>query len=967
MSVRPTSRRRSFRRAYDRLAAATDRFATNRRLRVLFVSFVTLGCAVATTAAEGASAAPLVNGAVTVTTIGTVTANSPFSSGQSINIAVAANTTLDAASVNAANAGGQITIEECVAVNGVAPTTPDSNCDGLTSQVTSNLNADGSFTYSDTVGGGPYTVYALPDTVKLFESRAHVPACGLAPNWCILYIGVAPLDFSKPHLFSAPFVVQPNATDSGANPGDGTPLPQSSTSATLSTVTAAPSTAIADGVDSSKITVTLKDTNGAVVTGGKTVTISQGSGHSVVTVGTTSTSTTTSDPTTGQASFTVSDFSAESVTYTIVADGVTLATKPSVAFSAPTVAVSNSTVVASPTAVALGSSATVTVTLLDQGTSPQPVVGKTVQLTAASGHSLISPTTGVTDARGTATFTVSDSSNESVTYTAVDTTDSTPLTGKSASVTFGTVGASAAASTVTASPSTVNTIAIGGTQPTGTVTVTLLGADGTTPIAGKTITLSSPSTHVVIVPAATPNVTDANGRATFTVSDTTAETVIFSAQDSSDAISLSQTAQVDFQTSSVSITNSTIKASTTLDHADGVTPDPITVQLVDQFGQPLAGKAITITAAPSGTARVAPQTVSSAVPAGTTDANGYATFEAYDTTAEVVTYTVVDTTDNVTLSSTLQITFVPGLPQVNNSSLTASPSSVPADGSTASTVTVSLQDHNGNPVPGKLVAISAGGGSSAIASIGATTNSSGQATFSVVDNVAEQVTYSATDVTDSLPLAGEQVAVTFGSPPPVGPSIPFSTLVESAPNVSADGNSAIAVVVILSDGNGIPLSGRTVSLVASAGSSAITPVNNGLTDANGAALFYVRDAVSESVTYTATDATDNVAITGHSVAVTFTDVNGGAYSSPSAIVITHAKASTANRSSAKSTKARHATHAIASTHRTTRKVSTWAGSAKTTRRNASPRRHSPRQGAALPPPISSAGAARPAASSTMTR
>ena len=50
----------------------------------------------------GAQAATLTSGAVTITTIGTVTAGLPFSSGQTIDISVTANTTMDNASLTAA-------------------------------------------------------------------------------------------------------------------------------------------------------------------------------------------------------------------------------------------------------------------------------------------------------------------------------------------------------------------------------------------------------------------------------------------------------------------------------------------------------------------------------------------------------------------------------------------------------------------------------------------------------------------------------------------------------------------------------------------------------------------------------------------------------------------------------------------------------------------------------------------------
>src|ERR1019366_6362021 len=181
------------------------------------------------------------------------------------------------------------------------------------------------------------------------------------------------------------------------------------------------------------------------------------------------------------------------------------------------------------------------------------------------------------------------------------------------------------------------------------------------------------------------------------------------------------------------------------DVADGITPVALSITMEDQFGNPLAGGAVTVTGLPSTTTRIAPLTQSSQVPARTTDMNGVAVFDAYDTTAEPVTYTATDTTDNVVVTQTVSVTFVAGLPQVSESTIGANPTSVPADGTSASTITVTINDHNGNPVPGKTVALTALGGGSTITSVSPVTNSTGVATFTVADTHQEVVTYTAAD------------------------------------------------------------------------------------------------------------------------------------------------------------------------------------------------------------------------------
>ncbi len=139
---------------------------------------------------------------------GTVTPG-PFDSGQSINVVVPAN--------QAFNPDQNINIVECSAPDGVVPTNPI-NCDGNTLQNGAIPNADGSLTFNG------YTVYALPDSVSLGEGTSG-PKCGnTAATECILYIGTDQGDFTQPHLWSQPFLINTDATDSGiVNPGDGTP------------------------------------------------------------------------------------------------------------------------------------------------------------------------------------------------------------------------------------------------------------------------------------------------------------------------------------------------------------------------------------------------------------------------------------------------------------------------------------------------------------------------------------------------------------------------------------------------------------------------------------------------------------------------------------------------------------------------------------------------------------------------
>ena len=158
---------------------------------------------------------------------------------------------------------------------------------------------------------------------------------------------------------------------------------------------------------------------------------------------------------------------------------------------------------------------------------------------------------------------------------------------------------------------------------------------------------------------------------------------------------------------------STVTPATQTVTADGADPAKVTVTLNDTNSVPVSGKTVSLTAG-AGHATVAPSSTGSDV----TDANGQATFNVTDSTAETVTLTAADTTDSLTLTHTTQATFA--TPTVNQSvsTVTANPTQVANDGTTASTITVALKDNsvNGSPAPlvGRTVTLAATGGSSTI-------------------------------------------------------------------------------------------------------------------------------------------------------------------------------------------------------------------------------------------------------------
>src|SRR5665213_3432273 len=160
---------------------------------------------------------------------------------------------------------------------------------------------------------------------------------------------------------------------------------------------------------------------------------------------------------------------------------------------------------------------------------------------------------------------------------------------------------------------------------------------------------------------------------------------------------------------------------------------------------------------------------------GTSDGNtGAVVFTVTDLTQETLVLTATDTTDNVVLADQPVIEFL--VPPAASAGIAASPTSVPPDQTSTSTITVTLKDALNRPTPGKEIALSQGAGHSIVSAPNPSiTDANGQIAFTATDGISEVVTYTAIDVTDSgLPVPGSATVDFTGAatscvgPPPVG-------------------------------------------------------------------------------------------------------------------------------------------------------------------------------------------------------
>ncbi len=190
------------------------------------------------------------------------------------------------------------------------------------------------------------------------------------------------------------------------------------------------------------------------------------------------------------------------------------------------VSATRSTVTALPAEVAADGTAAGSVVVQLRDTLGLPVPGKTVSLSANGGsNAQVSPPSAVTSTdNGAVSFSITDATVESVTLTAVDTSDNLPL----GSVQIAFVPPPAVAGSINAFPSSV----VANGSSSATILVQLQDARGL-PAQGKQVLLRAGASHATIS-GPSPPVTNGFGLIEFTVRNLFAESVTFTAVDVTD-------------------------------------------------------------------------------------------------------------------------------------------------------------------------------------------------------------------------------------------------------------------------------------------------------------------------------------------------------------------------------------------------------------------------------------------------
>jgi cytoskeletal protein CcmA (bactofilin family) len=214
------------------------------------------------------------------------------------------------------------------------------------------------------------------------------------------------------------------------------------------------------------------------------------------------------------------------------------------------------------------------------------------------------------------------------------------------------------------------------------------------------------------------------------------------------------------------------------------------------------------------------------------------------TTLGTITFSTSHTGDTFTVSGGT-ITVV-GPPSATESKITASPTSLTADGVSTTTLTVTARDAQGNPIAGTAVTLSANGSDNTFGPVGGsgTTNASGVFTTTLASTLAQTETITATEGS-----AQETTTVTFAAGPP---SATTSIIAANPTTVRLDGTATTTLTVTVKDAQGNPVGGTAVTLTASGSDNTFLRVG-GMTNASGVFTTTLASTLAQTETVTATE------------------------------------------------------------------------------------------------------------------
>jgi adhesin/invasin len=297
----------------------------------------------------------------------------------------------------------------------------------------------------------------------------------------------------------------------------------------------------------------------------------------------------------------------------------------------------------------------------------------------------------------------------------------------------------------------------------------------------------------------------------------------------------------------VNASESEVEASpATITASSGASATTITVRVRDQFGNPVAGVPVALTADGSGNTLTQPS--------APTDANGVATGRLSATAAGARSVTA--TANGIELEQVVTVTVQAGAPSAATSTAT-----VPASGLAGepTAIEIQLKDALGNPAPGRASAIAITiGGANNVGGVGASDEGGGRYTASYTPQAAG---------TDQVAIAVSDTAIAgspFASQVQPGPSAAAQSSADVPGSVSLFSSFTITVTIRDRFGNVVGHGGDPVELRIDGAPQALTDQGNG--------------------TYTLDIPSFTLSVTTHEVTVTLGGANIGG--SPYSMTVT---------------------------------------------------------------------------------
>jgi hypothetical protein len=628
------------------------------------------------------------------------------------------------------------------------------------------------------------------------------------------------------------------------------------------TIAATPSTNVpADGVTPSQVTVTALDSHGNPIGGVPVSLAGAGSASGSPDVAPSNAVTAPN----GQATFSVTDTTAETVTLTAGYQEIGTPSSPTFAGTActPTTCTATvifveteaeaSTVVAAPPSAPADGHTTVTVTVTLHSGSGAALNGHSVVLTTGSATTNVVPSNigGVSglSAPGQVSFTITDTIAESLTVYARDESTGAILN-QMPNVSF--VPTEVALSTVSASPNSLPAGGPPGSPSTSTVTVTIIGPGCTANVSGHTVNLTTASATANVSPAVS---TNSGGIAIFSVTDTAVETIVLHAVDTTCGSNLAQSVTINFTASEGNRSSVLLNPISTPSAGPAAT---LSVTLRTASGAPISGRTVSVPAVAH--AVVTPLAYPGFAP-GVTNTTGLVQFAITDATVETVTLSAFDGATQLDQVATESFT----ANEANQSTLTTPITSLPAGGPPV-VVTLTLRSGGGALIRGDVVSLSAYSITTSAATIApatATTNAVGQAQFTVADPRTQSVLLTALDRTTGSTIF-QTVTLTFTG------NEQFASTVSANPTVLKIKKGS-TITVMLFGPTGAPLVGHTVTLSTASTTTKVTVLTKGKkTTATGEIQFKVIDTAAQVITIVVTDSTAGFNVTLYmTVNVTF--------------------------------------------------------------------------------------------------